>query len=226
MEQTVSKIFSDLDTSADIFDEQLLPFFESWEELIYEVRTPTQAEHDNPPGVLIYISPKPGAKMPTAWGEVLDKHNLIWVGAQNSGNEVHVARRVGFALLASEIAAAQVDAIDTSRIFLTGFSGGGRVASMMMPEYPERFAGTIFICGANPMFNAPQDVLDTLAQVPMVFLTGTGDFNLEDTKMAISTYQYAGLDKAQLMVVDGLGHALPEAQDLDTALQSFVLSVS
>ena len=28
-----------------------------------------------------------------AWGDVLDKYNLLWVGAENSGNEVHVARR-------------------------------------------------------------------------------------------------------------------------------------
>ena len=223
MHQTIHTTFHELlKASNDAFDDQLVPFFEPWEELTYQARTPTQADPAAPPGVLIYISPKPGAKMPDAWGDVLDKYNLLWVGAENSGNEVHVARRVGFALLASTIAA-QVTAIDASRIFLTGFSGGGRVASMMMPAYPERFAGTIFLCGANPLFSVTQDTIDMLAQVPMVFLTGTGDFNLEDTQMAISTYQLAGLDKAQLMVVEGLGHALPSEQDLDAALRSLVL---
>lgn len=224
MQQTVSAKFQELlETSADGFDEQLVPFFASEEELVYQVRAPSQAGHAEPPGVLIYISPKAGAGMPDAWGEVLDRHNLVWVGAQDSGNEVHTARRVGFALLAPVIAA-RVDNVDTRRTFLTGFSGGGRVASMMMPMYPERFAGAIFICGANPLLSATQNTIDALGERPMVFLTGTGDFNLEDTRVSISTFQQAGLVKTELKVVDGLEHALPSAADLDVALG--VLSTS
>ena len=136
MHQTINTTFRELlKASNDAFDDQLGPFFEPGEELTYQVRTPTQAAPAALPGVLIYISPKTGAQMPAAWGAVLDKYNLLWVGAENSGNEVHVARRVGFALLASTLAA-QVSAIDASRLFLTGFSGGGRVASMMLPALP------------------------------------------------------------------------------------------
>jgi len=218
MQPTVTATFGDLlERTHDAFDPQLIEFFEPDENLVYQVRTPAGETRADPPGVLIYISPKPGARMPHAWGEVLDQRNLMWVGAQDSGNEVHVARRVGFALLAQALAA-QVEAIDTSRLLLTGFSGGGRVASMMMPAYPERFAGALFICGANPLFTVTQPSVDALRRLPMVFLTGTGDFNLEDTQVAISTYQQAGMARTQLMVVDGLGHGLPEAKNLDTAL--------
>jgi poly(3-hydroxybutyrate) depolymerase len=221
MPQTVTATFGELlELTHDPFDPQLIEFFEPDEELVYQVRTPTGEARADPPGILIYISPKPGARMPDAWGQVLDQHNLMWVGAQDSGNEVHVARRVAFALLAPAVAA-QVEAIDATRLLLTGFSGGGRVASMMMPAYPDRYAGALFICGANPLLTATQHSIDALGRLPMVFLTGTGDFNLEDTQVAISTYQQAGMARTQLMVVDGLGHGLPEATDLDTALEYF-----
>lgn len=124
----------------------------------------------------------------------------------------------GFALLAPAIAARAV-VVDTNRTFVVGFSGGGRVASMMMPAYPGRFAGAVFICGANPLVSAAQAAIDELGRLPMVFLTGTGDFNLEDTRLAFSTYLQAGVTRAQLIVVDNLDHALPGEAGLDAALE-------
>ena len=217
-QQTARATFKELrDASHDALDPQFENFFEPDEELVYQIHTPANIDSARPPGVLIYISPKPGSRMPQDWAEVLDRHNLIWVGAENSGNEIHIARRVGLALLAT-VMATRLETIDTSRMVLAGFSGGGRVASMMMPVYPELFAGAIFICGANPLFNAEQSTIDALQQLPMVFLTGTGDFNLEDTQMAISTYRNSGLARTELMIVDGLDHALPLATDIDLAL--------
>ena len=155
--------------------------------------------------------------MPEAWAQVLDEYNLMWVGAENSGNEIHVARRVGLALLGIGIAKDN----GAHRIFLSGFSGGGRVASMMMPAYPDLFDGALFICGANPFFTGTSEAVEALRSIPMVFLTGTGDFNLEDTQMAITTYQHAEFP-VELMVIDGLGHALPDAIGLDGALRKLV----
>lgn len=224
MRQTASATFRELlDASDGAFDDRLVEFFEPDEELVYQVRTPARAERVGLPGLLIYISPKPGAGMPDAWGEVLDEHNLVWVGAQDSGNEVHVARRVGFALLAPTIAA-QVETIDTARIFLVGFSGGGRVASMMLPVYPDRYAGALLICGANGLVSIRRNTIDEFVKLPIVFLTGSGDFNLEDTRMANATFQQAGVAKAQLMVVDGLDHALPGQEDFAAALGCLVAS--
>jgi pimeloyl-ACP methyl ester carboxylesterase len=199
------------------FDPQLVEFFEEEEKLAYQVRKPSSDE--GPPGLLIYISPKPGAQMPAAWGEVLNERNLAWVGAEESGNEVHVARRVGMALLAPyALILAGEGEFDMESKILSGFSGGGRVASMMMPVYPDRYSGALFICGVNALYVASHEAINGLLQLPMLFLTGTGDFNLDDTRMAIMTYEQAGLQNVRLTVVDELGHALPEAGDLALAL--------
>ena len=214
--ETLEARFDELRKEAAGFDAQLDDFFKADETLRFQVCIP-QNDQAGPPGVLIYISPKPGARMPESWAEVLNKQNLVWVGAEESGNEVHVARRVGFAQLATTVAR-RFSAINEEQIYLSGFSGGGRVASMMMPAYPDAYAGALFICGANPMFTATPETIESLSNTPMTFLTGTGDFNLEDTQMAITTYQQAGLSAVQLQIVDGLGHALPDAADLDIAL--------
>ena len=216
MSDSLTVPFSDLRSTADGFDPQLDEFFSYEENLTYELRWPQG--NSTRPGVLIYISPKPGAGLPEGWTAVLDEHNLIWVGAHNSGNEVHVARRVGMAQLGA-VLAAQSGAIDPDKIILSGFSGGGRVASMMIPAYPRHYCGALFICGANPMFTATQETLDSLHTVPLVFLTGEHDFNLEDTRMAIVSYQQAGLTNTHLFEIEGLEHALPDARGLDQALK-------
>jgi hypothetical protein len=190
------------------------------EPLTFELWVPQRAAVE-PPGVLVYISPKPGAGLPAAWATVLEELNLVWVGANDSGNEVAVVRRVALCLLSRHVATqhlarASIDAIDESRVYLSGFSGGGRVASMVIPHYPQLFAGVVFVCGANP--TGPLQP-GQLANHRFVFLTGTEDFNLMDMQMAFSVSQNAGIGASALYVVDGLEHALPEAAALRQALR-------
>ena len=217
IEHTYITAFGELhDKAKDVFDLQLEGYFQPEDDLTFQVRTPS-GDSQLPMGLLIYISPKSGARMPEGWGPILDQHNLVWVGAEGSGNEVHVARRVGLALLAPAVARTYTT-LDPARFYLSGFSGGGRVASMMMPSYPTLFSGAIFICGANPLTVTTEAAIETLKNVPMVFLTGTGDFNLEDTQWSLKTYLQAGLSRTNLMVIEGLEHALPDAAALNDAL--------
>ena len=219
MQREVSLSFKELaDSAGSDFDDSLTEFFTPVENLTYQLRLP-DSDSEKAPGVLVYISPKPGASMPPEWGDLLDVLNLAWVGAMNSGNETAVARRVGMALLAPSVAR-QSTPIDDDRMILSGFSGGGRVASMMIPAYPKLFSSALFICGANPLMAPAEETLELLKYLPIVFLTGTGDFNLEDTKFAISVWQHGGLSATQLMVVDGLDHGLPDAPALGHALES------
>ena len=214
MSNRVTVTFADIRRQGE-FDPQFDAFFSSDEQLEFNLRWPTsQQDH---PGVLVYISPKASAAPPEGWLNVLDEQNLVWVGAHNSGNDVHVARRVGMALLGAALAN-RTGEIDEKNILLSGFSGGGRVASMMMPTYPERFAGALFICGANPLFTVTEEALERLQSVPMMFLTGSGDFNLEDTRMAIRSYQQAGLKLARLFEIADLEHALPDAAGFSEAM--------
>ena len=61
-EQIVSAPFAELVAASAHFDEQLVDFFEPDEACVFQVRAPL-GTHGNKPGVLVYISPKPGARM-------------------------------------------------------------------------------------------------------------------------------------------------------------------
>ena len=211
---TVTTTVRDLLGADDDIVEQAL---DPGETLSFELFIPGTLRRDRPPGVVVYISPRDTARMPPGWRAAMQHHNLVWVGANQSGNEVLVPRRVALARLGRHVAERALP-IDGQRVYLSGFSGGGRVASMMMPFYPDAFSGAIFICGANPTGGLPAETQQAMASHRYVFLTGTDDFNLLDTQFAHAAFTQAGAPPGQLTVVTGHGHALPRAADWANAL--------
>jgi hypothetical protein len=51
-----------------------------------------------------------------------------------------------------------------------------------------------------------------------VFLTGSEDFNLRDTKKVFRRYEKAGVPHIKLMVIPHMGHRNPTADDLGKAI--------
>jgi predicted peptidase len=99
-------------------------------------------------GLLVWISPSDEPRIPSEWEVELAKQRLLFVGAYKSGNQRDIVERTGLALDAA-FNMRQLYKIDTNRVFVAGFSGGGRVASMVGIAYADVFTGTICICGVN-----------------------------------------------------------------------------
>ena len=94
----------------------------------WELYVPENYDPDSPPGLLVFTHPTDSGRMPGRYRELLEERNLIWIGANRSGNQVRVARRASLALLATAMADRNYR-IDASRVYVSGFSGGGRTAS-------------------------------------------------------------------------------------------------
>ena len=172
---------------------------------------------DEPPGLLVYVSPTRSGSMDGRWTKVLDEYNLAYIAADRSGNRVPVTRRMVLAT-SSIYAAKQQFEIDEKRIYVSGFSGGGRVASFLSRQYPAVFSGAIFICGVD-FWN--EDVIRDMDRVlnnRYVFVTGSRDFNLNETRMVYNKYLKAGAKNSLLEVESGMSHELPNANTLATAL--------
>jgi predicted esterase len=173
---------------------------------------------NQPPGVLVYVSPLNLGRMETAWRSALDQHNLIWIGANKSGNRKPVDRRMVMALLA--LKALEKDyLISSNRIIVSGFSGGGRVASMLASQYPEVFSGAIYICGVNYWNDSLNPRIDRLVQNRFVFLTGSKDFNRTETQKVYRRYLKAGAEHSLLLDIPGMSHELPGATAILDALE-------
>lgn len=184
--------------------------------LSWEVYLPGPGPGERP-GVLVYISPVNTGQIDPRWRSVMDEHNMIYIAANDSGNKVRTISRMVMAVMAVQALADSV-AFDTENIFISGFSGGGRVASLVASQYPEAFSGAIYMCGVDPWKAKNTPGVEKLIQNRFVFLTGSKDFNRYETRKVHKRYTDAGAAHTKLMVVPGMAHARPDSETLSAAL--------
>lgn len=114
----------------------------------FEVRVPADYDGAKKYGLFVWVSAGNSGKANSAWGGVLDKHHLIWAGANRAGNSRSVMVRLGLALDAVTNIKARYS-IDPDRVYVSGGSGGGRCASMLGVSCPDAFHGGIYIIGCD-----------------------------------------------------------------------------
>ena len=169
------------------------------------------------PGVLVYVSPTRSGKIHPQWRDVMDAQNLIYISADHSGNYKPTIRRMVLALMAVKVLANKY-AFDLNRVTISGFSGGGRVASILSVQYPEVFTGALYICGVDFWNKRRAPKVDRLVQNRFVFLTGSRDFNRDEVRNIHGRYVKAGAEKSKLIVIPGMKHDLPNQKYLGQAL--------
>ncbi len=208
-------------TPNELLGEQQAALYEkildSDEQVSWQVYLPANDSNEKP-GVFVYVSPMNTGRIDSRWREVMDQQNLIYIAANDSGNKVLTIRRMVMATLAVQALARQFS-FDTGSIYVSGFSGGGRVASRLASQYPEVFTGALYICGVDFWKKGQTPNVERVIRNRFVFLTGTRDFNRRETRQIQKRYIKAGAQHTKLMVVPGLAHQHPDAAYLTEALQ-------
>jgi hypothetical protein len=135
-------------------------------------------------GLIVFVPPWNSARLPDGWGPVLDQYGMIFVSAARSGNDQNVmARREPLALLA-EANVAQQYHLDPTRIYLSGFSGGSRVAMRIALGYPDVFRSAILNAGSDPIGDAvtplpPRNLFQRFQDsTQLIYLTGDQDIGV------------------------------------------------
>jgi len=188
------------------------------EAISWHITVPESYDPDEPPGLMVYISPSNSGRMPRSWLSLPASHNFIWIGADQSGNRIAVARRVTMALFAVGLVNNHYS-IDSHRIYLSGFSGGARVAGLVAAAYPEIFKGDIYIGGAETWEGElAADKLEGMKQNRYVFLSGSDDFNRRMVREVAAKYTATGIENIELNIISHLGHELPRASVIGDAL--------
>lgn len=202
---------------------------ESFEILLPEGYQPEEAH-----GLFIWINAGDSPTIPKAWEAVLAEHKLIFVGAKNSGNKRNLFDRIRMAIDANHNMR-QLYRIDGRRVYVSGFSGGSRVASMLGVAWGDMFSGTICCMGVNfyTDIEAPDGKVYGLSYIPneqlllMVkkacrysLISGENDFNLANTKGAFENgFQKEAFANAQFLEVPAHGHQPPPANWLEKAIE-------
>lgn len=190
----------------------------------FEVFAPDSYDPEKPAGLFVWVSPgnSGGLSRPENL-KALSENNMIWIGANNSGNDRWHWYRTGLALDAA-FNMAMLYNIDPQRVYIAGYSGGGRVASALAYLYPEVFTGGAFFYGSNYFRQVPVptkpgaywragfptppdgDLERMKREHSYVFVTGEHDFNREETKANSGMLLTDGFDHVTYIEIQGADH--------------------
>lgn len=201
-------------TPIDLFGEAgaatLAEVFEADEELDWQLYVPPTYDATKPAGAIVYVSPRSSGGPPKAWNELLAERNLIWIGARNAGNDVPVGRRMFLAMFGPMVLQRRY-VLDAKRIYIAGMSGGGKAASRVAALRPNMFKGGIFLSGAMFWDDEAPPLLEMIKVLRYVFMSGSEDFALNETRRTHRKFVAAGVENSKLIIVRDHGHRLPEA---------------
>jgi predicted esterase len=212
----------------------------------FDVRVPDSYKPDDQGwGVIVWVSPMESGRVPRKeWLDLLDSHKFIWIGADNAGNNRAAWCRIGLAIDAA-YNLQQHYKIDPTRIYVSGMSGGSKIASLLGLAYPDVFAGGIYCCGVSyfkdieappppgeqlapgqrrvypkACLAPPLKLLNMTRQLSRhVLLTGEHDMNREPTQaMYEKGFKPDGFKHVTYLEVPDMGHQLPPAEWFEKAL--------
>ena len=199
----------------------------------FEVLLPPDYQAGKSYGLFIWISAGDMPSIGKDWEAELAKRDIIFAGARNSGNKRNIFDRMRMAIDANHNMRQRYP-IDGRRVYVSGFSGGSRVASMVGVCWAEMFSGTICFMGVNfytditgedgklyTLNYSPDDEVVGLAKryCRYVLVTAERDFNLANTRGVWKDgFQAEGFQRSLLLEVPNHGHSPPSAEWLAKAL--------
>lgn len=181
-------------------------------------------EPPNGYALLVFIPPWDQAEVPSRWMGMLERRGIILVTAANSGNDASAFdRRAALAVLAATNVMALYH-VNPQRVYVSGFSGGSRMAMRLALGYPDLFHGALLDAGSDPIGDAipppPKPLLEQFqASSRLIYLTGEQDrFHLDmDSESRHSLPEWCITDVATV-TMPWLGHELAEPPALEHAL--------
>jgi hypothetical protein len=179
---------------------------------------PLDYDPGRPPGVLVFISSIDWGGIPEEWTPVMDAHNLIWISPVQAGGSAPVQERMMKAILAPRVV--DVDyTINEERIYIAGFSDGGKVANLVQAADPVVFRGGIYMCGAMFWGDRIPAKIDQMRDSRHVFIRACSDPKEREVRGVYEEYRKAGIDRAELITVQTRRRRLPQPQYVDQAIR-------
>lgn len=199
----------------------------------FEILVPKGYQPSVAHGLFIWIAAGNDVKVPADWDAALAEKKLIFIGSRNSGNKRDIFDRIRMAVDANANLR-ELCNVDGRRVYVSGFSGGSRVASMVGVAFGEMFSGAACFMGVNFYTDTtgpdgktyglnylPDDEVLALAKkfCRYALVTGEKDFNRPNTLGALETgFKKEGFANAKVFDIPGQGHSLPSADWLRKAL--------
>jgi predicted esterase len=147
------------------------------------------------------------------WQKACEKAGALFCAPYGAGNNCPAGQRTRLVLDMLDDVRRHYR-IDPDQTYLSGFSGGGRMACTIGFALPEYFGGVVAIGGTNPLPH-----LDALRhrvrdRLSVAFVTGESDFNRRECEVLMAPlFTQLGI-RSKLWLVPRMGHSLPPGEVL------------
>ncbi len=177
----------------------------------YQLFVPKNYAKDKPAGLVLFISPGDGPQGWKSWQKLCETDGVFFASPYGAGNATPIAHRTRIILdVLDDIRRAYK--IDPEQTYLTGFSGGGRMACAIGFALPEYFGGVIPVCGTNTISSTTYLRHRAEERLSVAFITGEKDTNRKENEDVMYPWlQEIGV-RSKLWVVPKMGHAIPSGE--------------
>src|SRR3954468_10132368 len=131
--------------------------------------------------LVVFISPGDEPLGWRYWQKPCEESDLLFCAAYGAGNNCPAGQRIRIVLDMLDDVRRHYR-IDPDQTYLTGFSGGGRVACTIAFALPEYFGGVMPVCGTNPLNGLSYLRHRVHDRLSVAFVTGATDFNRKENE--------------------------------------------
>jgi hypothetical protein len=174
----------------------------------YQLFVPKKYKGSNAWPLVVFISPGDDPLGWRYWEKPCRKLGMLFCAPYGAGNSCPVARRTRIVLdMLDDVR--RHHKIDADQTYITGFSGGGRMACTIGFALPEYFGGVIPVCGTNPLHSLSYLQHRVRDRLSVAFVTGTKDFNRKENEAYMAPWFEEVKIRSKLWVVPNMGHEIP-----------------
>ncbi|MSQ94452.1 MAG: hypothetical protein EXR98_07840 [Gemmataceae bacterium] len=176
----------------------------------YQLYVPKDHTKEKPAGLVLFISASDQPAGWNIWKAACEKEGILFASPFGAGNSPDSGRRTRVILDILDDVRRQY-AIDPDQTYITGFSGGGRMACSIAFALPEYFGGVIPLCGTNPI-SGPTYLRHRIEErLSVAFVTGEKDFNRKENEVYMAPwFEELGI-RSKLWVVPKMAHEIPSS---------------
>jgi len=184
----------------------------------YELFLPPRKDPKQPVGVVVFVSAGNDAGGWKAFEPACHELGLAYLAVKNAGNSVPPPRRCRIVLDCLDDLRRQVP-VDPDRTYISGFSGGGRIACGIAFALPEHLGGMLPLCAAGDLRAEPWLRHRAIDRLSAALVTGPSDFNRGEVERWKAPF-WTGIGmRTKVWVQPNLGHAIPSPPTLTEAVK-------
>ncbi len=166
--------------------------------------------------LVVFVSPSNEPTGWESWRPICKRHGIAFVGVRNAGNGVSIDLRIRLVVEALGDVRRRIR-VDPDRTYISGFSGGAQVTSLVGFNLPEYFGGVICL-GSQPIFPTEPWCLSRVAErLSVVTIYGDDEPFAPVAKLVSQAEFNAASIRYASHAQKGQGHVMPPPAVLERA---------